>query len=150
MLIVDVATDDGPAGMGFAFGTPGSGNIINAMITNILAPAIKGGDPLLTCDLWIRMYAEAAPRRGGDGYMRNAIAAVDFALWDIKGKALGVPVSRLFGGHREKIPTYANCAHHMPPTSSPSAPPRTLQPVRRPSRSAAPAPSSPSPRRPPA
>ena len=93
----------------------GSGDIINAMITNILAPAIKGGDPLLTRDLWTRMYAEAAPRRGGDGYMRNAIAAVDFALWDIKGKALGVPVSRLFGGHREKIPTYANCAHHMPP-----------------------------------
>ena len=115
VLIVDVATDDGPAGMGFAFGTPGSGDIINAMITNILAPAIKGGDPLLTRDLWTRMYAEAAPRRGGDGYMRNAIAAVDFALWDIKGKALGVPVSRLFGGHREKIPTYANCAHHMPP-----------------------------------
>ena len=40
VLIVDVATDDGPAGMGFAFGTPGSGDIINAMITNILAPAI--------------------------------------------------------------------------------------------------------------
>ena len=47
--------------------------------------------------------------------MRNAIAAIDFALWDIKGKALDVPVSRLFGSHRSKIPTYANCAHHMPP-----------------------------------
>ena len=47
--------------------------------------------------------------------MRNAIAAVDFALWDIKGKALGVPVSRLFGSHRDRVPTYANCAHHLAP-----------------------------------
>jgi len=115
VLIVDVATDDGPTGMGFAFGSAGAGDILDGMIKNILAPAIKGHDPFLTRDLWTKMHAEAAPRRGGDGYMRNAIAAIDFALWDIKGKALGSPVSRLFGGHRDKIPTYANCAHHMPP-----------------------------------
>jgi D-arabinonate dehydratase len=114
VLIVDVATDDGPAGMGFAMATGASGDIIDGMIRTILAPAIMGEDPLLTSDLWTKMYYEAAPRRGGDGYMRNAIAAVDFALWDIKGKALGVPVSRLFGGHRDRIPTYANCAHHLP------------------------------------
>ena len=115
VLIVDVVTDDGPQGMGFAMGTQAAGDILDGMIHTILAPAIVGSDPLLSADLWTRMYAEAAPRRGGDGYMRNAIAAIDFALWDIKGKALGVPVSTLFGGHRSRIPTYANCAHHMPP-----------------------------------
>ena len=115
VLIVDVMTDDGVQGMGFAMGTQAAGEILDSMIRSILAPAIIGCDPLLSTDLWVKMYSEAAPRRGGDGYMRNAIAAIDFALWDIKGKVLNVPVSRLFGAHRAKIPTYANCAHHMPP-----------------------------------
>jgi L-alanine-DL-glutamate epimerase-like enolase superfamily enzyme len=109
-----VGTDDGPTGRGLALGSIAAGKFIEGMIKEILAPAIMGGDPLLTNDLWTKMY-DAAPRRAGDGYMRSAIAALDFALWDIKGKALGVPVSRLFGGHREEIPTYANCAHHLPP-----------------------------------
>ena len=115
VIIVDIKTDSGPQGMGFAMTSGRSGDIIDSMIANVLAPAIIGDDPFLTTDLWQKMYWEAAPRRGGDGYMRNAIAAIDFALWDIKGKALGVPVSKLFGSHREKIPTYANCAHHMAP-----------------------------------
>ncbi|MCW5736260.1 MAG: mandelate racemase/muconate lactonizing enzyme family protein [Enhydrobacter sp.] len=114
VLIVEVSTDDGPTGRGLAMGSIAAGKFIAGMIEEILAPAIMGEDPLLTNDLWTKMY-DAAPRRAGDGFMRSAIAAVDFALWDIKGKALGVPVSRLFGGHREEIPTYANCAHHLPP-----------------------------------
>lgn len=114
VLIVDVGTDEGLTGTGFAMGPHAAADLIDAMIRTVLAPAVAGEDPLLTTDLWNRMYHEAAPRRGGDGYMRNAIAAVDFALWDLKGKMLGVPVSRLFGGHRQRIPTYANCAHHMP------------------------------------
>lgn len=115
VLIVDVAVEDGPDGMGFAMGVSAAAGLIEAMIRTVLAPAVQGADPLLTSDLWNQMYSVAAPRRGGDGYMRNAIAAIDFALWDIKGKALDVPVSRLFGSHREMIPTYANCAHHLPP-----------------------------------
>ena len=43
------------------------------------------------------------------------MAAVDFALWDIKGKLLKAPVSALLGGRRARVATYANCAHHLPP-----------------------------------
>jgi D-arabinonate dehydratase len=115
VVVVDVVTEGGPTGRGLALGTIAAGKFIEGMIKEILAPVIFGEDPLLTNDLWAKMYFDAAPRRAADGYMRNAIAAIDFALWDIKGKALGVPVSRLFGGHRDEIPTYANCAHHLPP-----------------------------------
>ena len=83
------------------------------IIESLLAPAIAGMDPRLNVDCWNRMYG-AAPRRAGDGLIRHCMAAVDFALWDLKGHAMGVPVSHLLGGHRELVPTYANCAHHLP------------------------------------
>ena len=47
--------------------------------------------------------------------MRACMAAVDFALWDLKGKLLNAPVSTLLGGRRPRVATYANCAHGLPP-----------------------------------
>lgn len=114
ILIVEVATDEGVTGAGFATASAATGPLLATMIETLIAPAVRGEDPRLTERLWWRMY-EAAPRRGGDGLMRLAIGAVDFALWDIKGKALGAPVATLLGGRRALVPTYANCAHHLPP-----------------------------------
>ena len=45
--------------------------------------------------------------RGQTGYAAHALAAIDLALWDIKGKALGQPVWRLLGGARQRVPVYA-------------------------------------------
>ena len=45
--------------------------------------------------------------RGQTGYAAHALAAIDVALWDIKGKALGQPVWRLLGGARSRVPVYA-------------------------------------------
>lgn len=114
ILIVRVSTDDGVVGTGFATATLATAPLLRHMIEGVIGPAIEGRDPWLTEELWATMHA-AIPRRGGDGTMRLATASVDFALWDIKGKAANVPVSTLFGGRRERVPTYANCAHHMPP-----------------------------------
>ena len=114
ILVVEVATDEGLIGIGFASAPTGTGALFARLIETILAPAIQGGDPLLTDDLWRRMHGTIA-RRGGEGIVRVCMSALDFALWDIKGKRMGVPVSALFGAHRARIPTYANCAHHMPP-----------------------------------
>ncbi|MFN4087786.1 MAG: mandelate racemase/muconate lactonizing enzyme family protein [Alphaproteobacteria bacterium] len=113
ILIVGIATDGGPTGMGFTAATPTTAPILKALLETVLRPTVLGADPMLTEQLWWRMY-EALPRRGGEGLMRLAIAAVDFALWDIKGKAAGLPIAALFGGRRERVPTYANCAHHLP------------------------------------
>lgn len=114
IIIAKVTTDSGLTGMGFTSATPTTGPILQTLIRDILAPLLIGQDPNDTATLWQRMYWDGLPRRGGDGLMRNAIAAVDFALWDIKGKTLGLPVWRLLGGRRAHVPTYANCAHHMP------------------------------------
>ncbi|MEM9028553.1 MAG: mandelate racemase/muconate lactonizing enzyme family protein [Pseudomonadota bacterium] len=115
ILVVDVESDDGTTGLGFASASAETGPILSRMISNIIKPLIVSEDPRSTDLLWRRMFEDAIPRRGGDGLMRNAIAAVDFALWDIKGKVAGVPVWKLFGGGQDLVPTYANCAHHMPP-----------------------------------
>ena len=115
ILIVNVITDTGLSGMGFTSATPTTGPILRTLIEQVLSPLLVGEAPDNTRALWQRMYWDGLPRRGGDGLMRNAIAAVDFALWDIKGKAVGLPVWRLLGSRRSTVPTYANCAHHMPP-----------------------------------
>lgn len=113
--IVDVHTDDGVTGRGFVNAGTAVSDVVAMLLRHNLRGAIVGENPLLTDDLWRRMYEQAFPRRSGQGLVLTCIAAVDFALWDIKGKLLNAPVSALFGGQRERIATYANCAHHLPP-----------------------------------
>lgn len=115
ILIVEVLTDAGVSGLGFVSATSAAGDILATVIRRNLKSVVVGANPLLTDDLWRRMREDAVPRRGGEGIVRTGIAAVDFALWDIKGKLLKAPVSALFGGARARVPTYANCAHHLPP-----------------------------------
>ncbi len=112
--VVEVTTDAGVTGMGFASAGSAVSGVVASLIRGPLRAAVLGEDPLLTEDLWHRMHG-AVPRRGGEGLVRMALAAADFALWDIKGKALGVPVSTLLGSRRARVATYANCAHHLPP-----------------------------------
>lgn len=66
-----------------------------------------GRDPHRIEELWHEAY-RSTYFRGDPVYMR-ALSAVEMALWDIKGKALGVPVYQLLGGKvRDSVPCYAN------------------------------------------
>ncbi len=112
--IVEVHTDAGLSGMGFVSAGGATTDLVATLLRKNLQSVLVGEDPLLTDDLWRRMHA-AVPRRGGEGLVRTCIAAVDFALWDLKGKRMNAPVSALFGGRRDRVPTYANCAHHLSP-----------------------------------
>jgi L-alanine-DL-glutamate epimerase-like enolase superfamily enzyme len=112
--IVEVHTDAGVSGLGFITAANATSDLAATLVRRTLRAAVVGEDPLLTTDLWRRMH-EAVPRRGGEGLVRTCIAGVDFALWDIKGKLLQAPVSALLGGRRARVPTYANCAHGLPP-----------------------------------
>jgi mannonate dehydratase len=61
-----------------------------------VCPTLIGRDPRRIEDIWQYLYKGAYWRRGPVGM--TAVAAVDMALWDLKGKALGVPVYELLGG----------------------------------------------------
>jgi L-alanine-DL-glutamate epimerase-like enolase superfamily enzyme len=102
--VVRIDTDQGIVGHGFTAIT--EEEVIAAAVNEVAAPAIIGESPLEHERIWDRLYWLLSPR-GQTGYASHAIAAIDVALWDIKGKALGQPVWRLLGGARNRVPTYA-------------------------------------------
>jgi len=101
---VEVETDAGIVGHGLAAITRET--VIAEIVTRVIAPAIAGDDPLANERIWDKLYWTLIPR-GQTGFGAQGISAVDIALWDIKGKALGQPVWRLLGGARERVPLYA-------------------------------------------
>lgn len=102
-FIVKVETDNGISGLG-EVGIANWGGAVKAAIDH-LAELVIGEDPLATENLWQRMF-----RRSffpADKVYSCAISAIDIALWDIKGKALGVPTYRLLGGPvRDRVVCY--------------------------------------------
>lgn len=79
--------------------------IAHAVMT-LAAPAIAGMNPLNNEAICDRLYWLLAPR-GQTGIALHVIAAIDVALWDVRGKALGLPVWQLLGGARRRAPVYA-------------------------------------------
>ena len=104
IVFVEVETDDGIIGHGITAITDELA--VAAAINDVAAPYILGDDPMAHGAVWDKLSWHMAPR-GQTGYALHAIAAIDVALWDIKGKALGQPVWRLLGGARERVPVYA-------------------------------------------
>jgi L-rhamnonate dehydratase len=103
VCLVEVEADDGRVGHGMTAIT--EEEVVAAAVNEVLAHHLKGEDPLAHEKLWERMYWFLSPR-GQTGYAAHAIAALDVALWDLKGKVLGQPVWRLLGGARRKVPIY--------------------------------------------
>jgi L-alanine-DL-glutamate epimerase-like enolase superfamily enzyme len=105
-VYLEIATDDGPTGL---FGPLFEETV--AFIRLKLAPYLVGQDPLAGERLWDILYRQDRHARGGNQMM--AISAVDNALWDLRGKLLGLPVYRLLGGPtRERVPCYASMLGH--------------------------------------
>jgi L-alanine-DL-glutamate epimerase-like enolase superfamily enzyme len=102
--LVRIETDAGLVGHGFTAIT--EEEVIASIVNEVVAPALLGADPMAHERLWDRLYWLLSPR-GQTGYAAHAIAAIDLALWDLKGKALGQPVWRLLGGARDRVPLYA-------------------------------------------
>jgi L-alanine-DL-glutamate epimerase-like enolase superfamily enzyme len=99
-LIVEVGTDEGLVGIGEAPGP--TLPAIQAVIDRELAQFLVGEDPLRTEWLVDRMEEYS---RNWSGVSAYAIAGLELALFDLKGKALGAPVAELLGGlGRERVP----------------------------------------------
>src|SRR6476646_7480087 len=112
-LIVRVHTDAGISGIGEVDSSPAAvqGAIVGPYshtITSGLKHLLIGEDPFRTEFLWNKMYQQNI-YSGRFGVGLHAISGIDMALWDIKGKALGLPVWRLLGGgFRKTFRCYAS------------------------------------------
>ncbi len=104
--LIKVTTDDGLIGWGEAQ-APVAPEVARTIIETILAPILIGEDPLAHEKLWSLMYAAMRVRGHTASFMLDAIAGVDTALWDIKGKAFNARVCDLLGGpFVNELPAY--------------------------------------------
>lgn len=102
-ILVEIECDDGTIGWGECLGPA----MPNAAIVAAYTPWLIGADPLETEKLWLTLY-NALRDQGQRGLTITALSGIDIALWDIKGKRFGVPISTLLGGrYRETIRAYA-------------------------------------------
>ncbi|MDE2517423.1 MAG: mandelate racemase/muconate lactonizing enzyme family protein [Rhodospirillales bacterium] len=107
IVILSLATDAGIEGIGLTFyGGALTGALARAV--GELAALIEGADPLRIEAIHQKLRAAAGDQCGPAGLFTLALSAIDIALWDIKGKALGQPIWRLLGGHRDRVATYAS------------------------------------------
>lgn len=116
VLYVRVHTDEGLVGTGDTFMMAEG---IAGYIHGRAAPKLLGKDPEQIQRHWSALYDWDAARFGGQGIEVRAISAIDVALWDILGQAVGRPIYQLLGGAvRDRLPIYNTCggpAYGRPP-----------------------------------
>ena len=108
-VVVRINTDEGISGygeVGLAYGVGASGGF---GVARDLAGILLGMDPMRSEAIWEKMLRKTFWGQGGGGIFSAAMSGIDIALWDIKGKALNVPLYQLLGGKtRDKIRAYAS------------------------------------------
>ncbi|WP_312278472.1 mandelate racemase/muconate lactonizing enzyme family protein [Kosakonia cowanii] len=106
--LVKITTDSGHVGWGEAL-APVVPQVIAELITQLFAPLLTDQSPFASQVLNARMYDAMRDRGHITGYHIDALAAVDIALWDLKGQILNQPVYQLLGGaFRDQIPCYVS------------------------------------------
>jgi L-alanine-DL-glutamate epimerase-like enolase superfamily enzyme len=109
-VVLRVLTDGGITGWATSsFGMmPGGPRVVQAILEQEIKPILTGKDPAfprrIRADLW-----KALEYHGVGGVAQFAIAAVDIAVWDILGKSAGLPVYKMLGAFRDRIPVYSMC-----------------------------------------
>jgi D-arabinonate dehydratase len=97
--LVKVETDEGVTGVGLG----ASGSVVTAAIEHF-AEILIGEDPLDVERLWHKMWVPKLV--GRRGLTTRAISAIDIALWDLRAKVAGMPLYKMLGGYRDRVPTY--------------------------------------------
>ncbi|HSE01161.1 MAG TPA: mandelate racemase/muconate lactonizing enzyme family protein [Burkholderiales bacterium] len=125
VILVEVRTDDGIAGYGQIHGSPQKA--ICEWVAR-LAEVARGMEATANIAVWEKLFSLTSPRPGGMGgrdglppplprsarpQIMAAIAGIDIALWDVKGKAAGMPVYRLLGGEKRPIFSYATGGYYQ-------------------------------------
>jgi L-alanine-DL-glutamate epimerase-like enolase superfamily enzyme len=109
LTLVRIETDDGLVGWGEAItGGQEASLAVAFVVERRLAPLVVGADPRDVAGVWDRLR-DATYWDGHGGLVTFGISAIDMALWDIAGKAAGVPLYRLLGGkRRQRLPACAS------------------------------------------
>jgi len=106
LVLVEVGTDTGLVGHGEALARFSLRSYVG-VIEDVLAPRLVGRDPFTVEALWQDMFRVFSGRAGG--IHMEALAACDMAIWDVMGKATGLPVHKLLGScGRERVRAYAS------------------------------------------
>ena len=115
--IIEVITDEGVTGIGAALGNP---LVVKAIVEHELAPDIIGEDPMFSERIYEKLYngSRAAPALANGwqqpdpsrrrGIIMEAIAGIDIAVWDVRAKALGIPVYQALGASRSSVRAYGS------------------------------------------
>jgi L-alanine-DL-glutamate epimerase-like enolase superfamily enzyme len=104
MLFAEVTTESGLVGLGFSYSKRAGGPAQFAHAHEI-APVLIGEDPNDIARIWTKLVWAGASV-GRSGASTQAIAAVDNALWDLKGKRAGLSLSKLLGAHHNSVQCY--------------------------------------------
>lgn len=101
MTVFEVVTDAGVTGVATSW-LPGSPHEIGETAHHFLRPCLIGADPFERNRIWHEMMSFTT-------YLipPKAASHIDIALWDIAGKATGLPIHKLLGGNRDRMPVYA-------------------------------------------
>jgi galactonate dehydratase len=111
-VFVELHTDEGITGVGECSDYGSAAHLVAGI--EAIKPLVLGMDARHIEDLWQRLFHRYSDLNGR-GYISHLISALDIALWDIKGKALGVPICQLLGGRvRDQVPLYT----HIPDRTS--------------------------------
>jgi L-alanine-DL-glutamate epimerase-like enolase superfamily enzyme len=99
MTVVKIETDAGVTGYGVGRPRPGERELRASFLETLV-----GKDPTMTEAIWASLWS---PKLSGRrGYETRALSSIDLALWDIKAKLANMPLYKLLGGYRTRIPFY--------------------------------------------
>ena len=104
-IFVELATDDGNTGLGYAYTIGTGGGAVLSLLREHLLAQLLGRDATEVEALWSDLFASTRATAVG-AITSLALAAVDTALWDLRCRRAGEPLWRLAGGHRRRVPVY--------------------------------------------
>src|SRR6266436_686145 len=108
LVVAEISTDEGVSGLGYSLAFGGGGaEAIQVYLDTRLKPVVIGEDPLFVERLWERVFrADMGIKK--QGIAAYALSALDIGLWDIAGKAAGLPLYKLWGAVTDRVPAYGS------------------------------------------
>ncbi len=109
-VVLRVLTNAGITGWAYSNfqAIPGAPRVVQSILENEVKPVLMGQDPAfpkkIRADLW-----RALEYQGMQGLTQVALSAADIAIWDILGKQANLPVYKMLGAYRDRMPAYAMC-----------------------------------------